>query len=75
MIYREKHADSDIRRAIDVLLNNLNRESLRQITAHGVSHEIDAIRLAIATRTGWDYNRVLEVASEIHKLIEEKEIW
>ena len=75
MIYREKHADSDIRRAIDVLLNNLDRESLRQITAHGVSHEIDAIRLAIATRTRWDYNRVLEVASEIHKLIEEKEIW
>lgn len=75
MIYREKHADSDIRRAIDVLLNNLDRESLRQITAHGVSHEVDAIRLAIATRTGWDYNRVLEVASEIHKLIEEKEIW
>ena len=75
MIYREKHADSDIRRAIDVLLNNLDRESLRQMTAHGFSHEIDAIRLAIATRTGWDYNRVVEVASEIHKLIEEKEIW
>lgn len=75
MIYREKHADSDIRRAIDVLLNDLDRENLRQITAHGVSHEIDAIRLAIATRTGWDYNRVIEVASEIHKLIEEKEIW
>lgn len=75
MIYREKHADSDLRKAIDILLNNLDRERLRQITAHGVSHEIDAIRLAIATRTGWDYNRVLEVASEIHKLIEEKEIW
>ena len=75
MIYREKHVDSDIRKAIDILLKNLDRERLRQITAHGVSHEIDAIRLAIATRTGWDYNRVIEVASEIHKLIEEKEIW
>lgn len=75
MVYREKHADSDIRRAIDILLTNLDRERLRQITAHGVSHEIDAIRLAIATRTGWDYNRVVEVASEIHRLIEEKEMW
>lgn len=73
--YRELHADLDIRRAIDIILNNINREQLRRITAHGLSHEIDAIRLAIATRTGWDYQRVIEVAEEVNKLIKEKEIW
>lgn len=75
MMYREKHADPDLRRAIDILLNNLNRERLRQITAHGYAAEIDQIRLAIATRTGWDYQTVLEKAEEIHKLIKQGEIW
>lgn len=75
MMYREKHADPDLRKAIDVLLNNLNRERLRQITAHGYAAEIDQIRLAIATRTGWDYQTVIEKAEEIHKLLKEGEIW
>lgn len=74
-LYREKHADPDLRRAIDILLNNLNRERLRQITAHGYAAEIDQIRLAIATRTGWDYQTVIEKAEEIHKLIKQGEIW
>lgn len=74
-LYREKHADPDLRRAIDILLNNLNRERLRQITAHGYAAEIDQIRLAIATRTGWDYQTVIEKAEEIHKLMKQGEIW
>lgn len=74
-LYREKHSDMELRRAIDVLLNNLNRERLRQITAHGWAAEIDQIRLAIATRTGWDYQTVIEKAEEIHKLIKQGEIW
>ena len=74
-LYREKHADPDLRRAIDILLNNLNREQLRQITAHGYAAEIDQLRLAIATRTGWDYQTVIEKAEEIHKLIKQGEIW
>ena len=74
-LYREKHADPDLRRAIDILLNNLNRERLRQITAHGYAAEIDQIRLAIVTRTGWDYQTVIEKAEEIHKLIKQGEIW
>lgn len=74
-LYREKHADPDLRRAIDILLNNLNRERLRQITAHGYAAEIDQIRLAIATRTGWDYQTVIEKAEEMHKLLKQGEIW
>lgn len=73
--YRELHADKDIRRAIDILLNNLHRDQLRRFTAHGYAAEIDKIRLAIATRTGWDYQRVIEVAEEIYKLTKEGEIW
>lgn len=74
-LYREKHADPELRRAIDILLNNLNRERLRQITAHGYAAEIDQIRLAIATRTGWDYQTVIEKAEEIQKLLKQGEIW
>lgn len=75
IVYRDKHADLELRQAIDVILNTLDRDKLRQITAHGWAREIDAIRLAIATRTGWDYQRVLEKAQEIVKLIKEGEIW
>lgn len=73
--YRERHADVDVRRAIDVILNNLNRDQIRRITAHGYAAEIDVIRLAIATRTGWDYEKVITVAEQVHQLIKEKEIW
>lgn len=73
--YREMHADPDIRRACDVLLNSINRAQLARITAHGYAAEIDRIRLAIATRTGWDYQRVIEVAEQVYKLTKEKEIW
>lgn len=73
--YRELHADKDIRTAIDVLLNNLHRDQLRRFTGHGYASEIDAIRLAIATRTGWDYQKVIEKAEEVYKLIKEGEIW
>lgn len=73
--YRECHADLEIRRAIDILLNNLNRDQLRRITSNGYAAEIDRIRLAIATRTGWNYERVCEVAEQVHQLIEQKEIW
>lgn len=74
-LYRERHADKDIRTAIDVLLNNLNRDELRRFTANGYAAEIDKLRLAIATRTGWDYQRVIEVAEEVYKLAKEGEIW
>ena len=74
-LYRERHADKDIRTAIDVLLNNLNRDELKRFTANGYAAEIDKLRLAIATRTGWDYKRVIEVAEETYKLIKEGEIW
>lgn len=73
--YRQLHADMNVRKAIDIILEQINRDQVRRITAHGYAAEIDAIRLAIATRTGWEFNKVCEVAEEVHKLIEQKEIW
>lgn len=73
--YRECHMDMNVRRAIDIVLNSIDREKLGRFTANGYAAEIDRLRLAIATRTGWDYQRVITVAEEIHKLIKEKEIW
>lgn len=73
--YQMCHQDRDVKNACAALLNNLDRESLARITAHGYAHEIDAIRLAIAKRTGWDFRRVIQVAEEVHKLLVEGEIW
>ena len=73
--YRQLHSDMAVRQAIDVILNQLNRDQIKRITAHGYAAEIDAIRLAIATRTGWSFERVCEVAEQVHQLIEKKEIW
>lgn len=75
MSYRESCFDIKVRQAIDVLLERVNRSLLASITSNGLASEIDAIRLAIATRTNWDYQTVVEKAEEIHKLIKEKEIW
>lgn len=74
-LYRESHSGLDLRRAIDVILNNIDRDRLRRVTPHGTAYEIDQLRLAIATRTGWDYQCVLEAAKEIQELFKEKEIW
>ena len=73
--YRELHTDAEIRRAIDIILNQLDRERLRRVTAHGWAQEIDQLIIAIRTRTGWSYERTLAVAEEVHKLIKEREIW
>lgn len=73
--YQHRHGDPDVRRAIDVILDAIDRDRLRDITVHGWASEIDRIRLAIATRTGWSYQRVLEKAEEAISLIKEGEIW
>lgn len=74
-LYRLTHPDEQIRQAIDVLLTQIDRDRIRDITPTGRAVEIDQIRLAIASRTGWDYQRVKEKANEIYQLINEGEIW
>ena len=73
--YREHHPDVDLRKACDVVIDYMQRREMSKLTKSGTADEINQIRLAIATRTGWDYQTVLEKAEEIHRLIKEKEIW
>lgn len=73
--YREHHPDLDLRKACDIVINYMERRELSKLTISGSADEINQIRLAIATRTNWDYQTVLEKAEEIHKLIKDKEIW
>lgn len=73
--YREHHPDMDLRKACDVVIEYMQRRELSKLTKTGSADEINQIRLAIATRTGWDYQTVLEKAEEIHRLIKDKEIW
>ena len=73
--YREHHPDLDLRKACDIVIDYMERRELSKLTKSGTDDEINQIRLAIATRTNWDYQTVLEKAEEIHKLIKDKEIW
>ena len=73
--YREHHPDMDLRKACDVVIDYMQRRELSKLTKTGSADEINQIRLAIATRTNWDYQTVLEKAEEIHRLIKDKEIW
>lgn len=73
--YREHHPDMDLRKACDVVIDYMQRRELSKLTKSGSADEINQIRLAIATRTGWDYQTVLEKAEEIHRLMKDKEIW
>ena len=73
--YREHHPDMDLRKACDIVIDYMERRELSKLTKTGTDDEINQIRLAIATRTNWDYQTVLEKAEEIHRLIKDKEIW
>ena len=73
--YREHHPDMELRKACDVVIDYMQRRELSKLTKTGSADEINQIRLAIATRTNWDYQTVLEKAEEIHRLIKDKEIW
>lgn len=68
-MYRETHADADIRKACDVILSSLERSEIRRLTPHGSGQEIEALRLKIAMETGWDYKTVCEKAEEVRKLL------
>lgn len=73
--YREHHPDMELRKACDIVIDYMERRELSKLTKTGSADEINQIRLAIATRTNWDYQTVLEKAEEIHRLIKDKEIW
>lgn len=73
--YREHHPDMELRKACDIVIDFMKRRELSKLTVTGSADEINQIRLAIATRTNWDYQTVLEKAEEIHRLIKDKEIW
>lgn len=65
----------DLNRACYILLDFIDNHELKRYTKHGSLPEIEELRLAIATRTGWDYQRVKEHADDIMNLLKQKEIW
>ena len=74
-IYRVSSSDMEIRKACDIILETLRRHDLRRVTPHGYTVEIEALELAIATRTDWPLHKVKEKAKEMFNLIKDKEIW
>lgn len=74
-LYKLTHADPDVRRSCDILIQSIDDKELRRLTATGVRVEIEAIRLKIAAATGWSYSKVCEEAEKVRELLIEKEIW
>lgn len=75
MKFQDTIYDPELTRACNVLLDYIDKHMLKRFTKHGTLPEIEEIRMAIATRTGWDYKRVNEQAEKVINLIKEHEIW
>lgn len=73
--FREHVLDMNVRKSIDVIVDFLDDHEVLRLTPHGGYDALLALKLAIATRTGWPMEVVKEKAEEIAKLIKEKEIW
>lgn len=75
MKFQDTIYDPELTRACNVLLDYIDKHMLKRFTKHGTLPEIEEIRMAIATRTGWDYKRVNEQAEKVINLIKAQEIW
>lgn len=73
--YRATTVDPSQYQAASVIIDALNEEELKRVTPHGLYVEIDAIRLAIASRTHWPMEKVVTEADRIAELIKQKIIW
>lgn len=67
--------DMKVRDSCDVILKALEDHIIARHTATNTRSEIDAIRLAIATRTKWNLDEVYKKADQILQLLEAGEIW
>ena len=73
--YKGRSMDMEVRRSCDVILKALEDQIISRHTATNTRSEIDAIRLAIATRTEWNLDEVYRQADKILQLLEAGEIW
>lgn len=73
--YREFKVDAELRRAIDIVISELERDKLRLYTPHGLFKEIEALQRAIAIRYGMGFDKIQEMFHEIKPLLEQNEIF
>lgn len=73
--YRSTTVDPAQYRAASIIIDALNEMELKRVTPHGLHVEIDAIRMAIAQRTNWSFDKVISEADKIAELIRQKVIW
>lgn len=74
-LYKNYHADHDIRQACDVLIHEIERvESLRFIP-YGDNAERRALQIALQRKIGGDERSVLALMEEIVQLLKNDEIW
>ena len=67
--YREFHIDPKIRKAIDILLEQISHDETRRFTPHQLSVEVEALRRAIAIRQGWREETVHETVERVKELL------
>lgn len=74
-MYRNLHANLDIRKACDTILDALRREELRRVSPRMTYIETEALRRAIAIKMKWPQENVVEVVEEIKQLLFNDEIF
>lgn len=67
VIYKLSRNDPDLIKACDAILDAIEKNEIRRYTPHGYYSEIDAIRMAIATRTNLPFEKVMELSKQIQK--------
>ena len=73
--YKLHSMDMEVRKSCDVILRALEDHAIARHTKTNTREEIDAIRLAIASRTHWDLDEVYRQADKILQLLEAGELW
>lgn len=73
--YRLNHANPELRKAIDVILNELNSAELRRVSPREVLMQAEVLRKTIAVRLGQKYEDAAVTIERIKQLVFNYEIW
>lgn len=73
--FRNMHSDMKIRKACEILIQNLSRYELIRVARSNTPEEIDALQRALAAKMDGCEESILKIAADIHELIVNKEIF
>lgn len=74
-MYRMMHADADVRKACDILIQYIDSVSARRFTPHQLRIEAEALQAVMKLKMGGDERTIGELFEYVKSLLESKEIF